>query len=48
MHVVNSNPDVIRRAIDQCADTGFEMLILSFGSGFNFESRDRAYQAKIK
>lgn len=48
MHVISSNPQVIKAAIDQCADVGFEMLILSFGSGFNFESRDKAYQAKIK
>ena len=48
MHVISSNPQVIRTAIDQCADVGFEMIILSFGSGFNFESRDKAYQAKFK
>ncbi len=48
MHVVSSEPAVVRRAIDQCADVGFEMLILSFGSGFDFESRDAAYQATIK
>ena len=48
MHVVSANADVIRRAVDQCAETGFELLILSFGSGFDFESRDPAYQAKIK
>jgi len=48
MHVVSSDPDTIRKAVDQCADVGFEMLILSFGSGFDFESRDPAYQAKIK
>jgi hypothetical protein len=48
MHVISSDPKVIRAAIDQCADVGFEMIVLSFGSGFNFESRDKAYQARYK
>src|SRR5208283_3174965 len=30
------------------AEVGFEMIILTFGSGFNFESRDPKYQAHIK
>ena len=29
----------VMRAVDQCADVGFEMLILSFGSGFDVENR---------
>ncbi|MCX7048081.1 MAG: hypothetical protein NTX50_21675 [Candidatus Sumerlaeota bacterium] len=48
MHVRNADPDSLRRAVDQCADVGFELIIMTFGSGFNFESRDPAYQAKIK
>ena len=37
MHMRTANPDAVRGAIDQCAEVGFEMLILSFGSGFNIE-----------
>ncbi len=48
MHVRSARPDAVRRAIDQCADVGFEMVILSFGSGFNFESRDPNYQERYK
>ncbi|MSU36773.1 MAG: alpha-galactosidase [Pedosphaera sp.] len=38
MHVVSSNGSTVTNAIDQCAAVGFEMLILSFGSGFNMEN----------
>ncbi len=48
MHVRSAKPDAVRLAIDQCADVGFEMVIMTFGSGFDFESRDKAYQASIK
>ena len=34
-------PDSVKLAIDQCAATGFEMVILSFGSGFNMEQETR-------
>lgn len=42
-HKIQSDPKTIREAIDQAAEVGFEMVIMSFGSGFNFESRDKAY-----
>jgi hypothetical protein len=48
MHVRSARPEAVRRAIDQCAEVGFEMVIMTFGSGFNFESRDPAYQKQIK
>lgn len=48
MHVRSAKPDAVKLAIDQCAEVGFEMMILTFGSGFNFESRDPHYQAGIK
>ncbi|WP_053375066.1 hypothetical protein [Paenibacillus sp. FJAT-27812] len=48
MHVLSMEPDVIKEAIDQCAEVGFEMLILSFGSGLNMEEEDPDYIAKIK
>ena len=37
MHVRHSDPEAVRLGIEQCAEVGFEMLILTFGSGFNFE-----------
>lgn len=48
MHVRSARPEAVKLAIDQCAEVGFEMVILTFGSGFNFESRDPKYQAQIK
>lgn len=37
LHLVSSDPKAVTNAIEQCAAAGFEMLILSFGSGFNME-----------
>jgi hypothetical protein len=37
MHVRSAEPDKVRAAVDQCAEVGFEMVILTFGSGFNIE-----------
>ena len=48
MHVRGADPASVRLAIDQCADAGFEMVIMTFWSGFNFESRDAKYQQRIK
>jgi hypothetical protein len=48
MHVRSARPDAVKLAIDQCAEVGFEMVILTFGSGFNFESRDQNYQVQLK
>jgi len=48
MHVRRSDPDAVRLAIDQSAACGFEMVILSFGSGFNAENEDPAYLAQLR
>jgi hypothetical protein len=48
MHVTSSDPDVIRGAIDQCVEVGFEMVIISFGSGLNMENEDPAYIERFK
>jgi len=48
MHVLDHKSDAIRKAADQCAACGFDMLILTFGSGFNMMSQDPAYLARIK
>ncbi|MFC1725460.1 alpha-galactosidase [candidate division KSB1 bacterium] len=43
MHVTDSRPDAIKKAVDQCAEVGFEMVIISFGSGLSMESEDPDY-----
>jgi hypothetical protein len=48
MHLTDSKPAAVRAAIDQCAKVGFEMVILSFGSGLNMESEESAYAAKFR
>jgi hypothetical protein len=47
-HKVQSDPATVRDAIDQAAEVGFDMVIMSFGSGFNFESRDANYIARYQ
>ena len=42
MHLVSKNDEEVRTAIDQCAATGYEALILSFGSHFNMEDSSAA------
>jgi hypothetical protein len=42
-HLLDSRPEVARQAIDNAAEVGFEMVILSFGSGFNIENEDPAF-----
>jgi hypothetical protein len=37
MHLVSKNDEEVRHATDQCAATGYEALILSFGSHINME-----------
>lgn len=46
MHLRTADPTAVRQALQQCHDVGFEMLILSFGSGFNIENNDPAYVAQ--
>lgn len=48
MHLTSTDPEVVKRAVDQCADTGYEMIILSFGSGANAEDVSEANIARIK
>lgn len=42
-HMRDANPAEVKRAIDDAAEVGFEMVILSFGSGFNIENETPAY-----
>ncbi len=48
MHVRSAEPGAVRLAIDQCAEVGFEMVIMTFGSGFNIESEDPEYITIMK
>lgn len=48
MHATYSDWESIKNAIDQCADVGFEMLIMSFGSRFNIEDNSRENLDKMK
>lgn len=46
-HMTNSTPEAVMGAIDQMAEVGFEMLIYSFGSGFDVESDNETYLDEI-
>jgi len=48
MHVRRADSASVKLAVDQCADVGFEMVIMTFGSGFNMESGDPSYYQKMK
>ena len=48
MHVTSIDAEVVKKAIDQCAEVGFEMIILSFGSGLDMESEDVKYIERVK
>jgi hypothetical protein len=38
MHVSSSKDEAVKKAVDQCAEVGFEMVIMTFGSGFSIEN----------
>ncbi len=48
LHLTTTDPVKVKSAIDQCAEVGFEMVILSFGSGLNMEDTSDANIAKYK
>lgn len=48
MHVRQSDDVSVRRAIDQCADVGFEMVIMTFGSGFDIENDSVSYLSRMR
>ncbi|MBL7814344.1 MAG: alpha-galactosidase [Saprospiraceae bacterium] len=48
MHLVSTDPTKVKSIIDQCAETGYEMVILSFGSGLNMEDDSEANIKKFK
>ena len=48
MHLVSKNDDQVINAVDQCAATGYEALILSFGSHCNMEDTSASNVLKWK
>lgn len=48
MHVRRADWPSVKRGIDQCKEVGFEMVILTFGSGFNIENTEKNYLEKLK
>ena len=48
LHCTTTQPEELKTAIDQCAETGYEMIILSFGSGLNMEDESEENIAKFK
>ncbi|SNZ01790.1 hypothetical protein [Flagellimonas pacifica] len=48
MHARFADWERVKSAIDQAAEAGFEMVILTFGSGFNIEDDSKQYLAKMK
>ena len=48
MHARFADWERVKIAIDQCAAVGFEMVILTFGSGFNIEDTSQTYVEEMK
>ena len=48
MHLVSKNDEEVKAAVDQCRNTGYEALILSFGSHCNMEDTTTANIEKWK
>ena len=47
-HVRSANPAAVRLAIDQAAEVGFELVIMTFGSGFDIENSSKEYLQQIR
>lgn len=47
LHLTSIDPVEIKAAVDQCAEVGYEMIILSFGSGLDMEIESEAYYRKF-
>ncbi|MGL6227018.1 MAG: hypothetical protein ACRC10_10405 [Thermoguttaceae bacterium] len=47
-HKIQSDRRAINDAITQCRETGFELIIMSFGSGLNMESKDPKYSQNYR
>lgn len=48
MHVRNADDASVKKAIDQAAEVGFEMVIMTFGSGFQIENNSPDYLNRME
>ncbi len=48
MHVRRADEESVKLAIDQCAEVGFDMVIMTFGSGFNIEDTSQENLDRMK
>ncbi|MDN5202213.1 NPCBM/NEW2 domain-containing protein [Fulvivirgaceae bacterium BMA10] len=48
LHLTTTDEEKVKAAIDQCVEVGYEMVILSFGSGLNMEDVSEKNIAKFK
>ncbi|MDA1260937.1 MAG: hypothetical protein O3A20_09990, partial [Planctomycetota bacterium] len=48
LHVVSTDDAVVKAAVDQAAEVGFEMVLLSFGSGLSMENDGADNHAKFR
>ncbi|SHN33025.1 hypothetical protein SAMN04488057_12114 [Cyclobacterium lianum] len=48
MHVRSADSESVKKAIDQSAEVGFEMVIMTFGSGFNAEDGSQENLSRMK
>jgi hypothetical protein len=48
MHVRKADDEAVRKAIDQCSEVGFELVIMTFGSGFDLEDQSDANIYRMK
>ena len=46
-HMISQNTTLVRDVLDQMEEVGFEMLIYSFGSGFDLESNNETYLEQV-
>ena len=44
-HAASAREEQVRRAIDQASDVGFELVLMTFGSGFDMENTSSEYRA---
>jgi hypothetical protein len=48
MHVRSAKEEAVKKAVDQCAEVGFEKVIMTFGSGFNAEDDSEENISQMK
>ena len=48
VHLTNTTPAGVRRAVDDAQEVGMEMIIQSFGTTFDMENGNASYVAEIK